>query len=264
MDELILACTSEAHAVALENLLAIANLRLPVMMAVDTGLGREGARDVAAAVRLARLIARQPHMILHGVYTHEGHLYTRPSASIDAAIADVHRRLLAVHEAIQSALGLPTLRLWPGCSVSATRLAALPGVDVVRPGAYVFGDLALTETTPVMLWEQVGVTVLATVIDRPAPGLALIDAGTKVFTSDRTTQGIFARELTCRDLCVTRCSEEHGFVTGEGVDALKIGERLRFVPAHICPVINLADRVTVISDEAVVDQWTVDARGCVW
>jgi D-serine deaminase-like pyridoxal phosphate-dependent protein len=170
--------------------------------------------------------------------------------------AEVHRRLLEVRDAID-----PKLRVWPGSSVSAKRMAKLPGISAVRPGAYVFGDLALAETTQVMPWEHVALTVLATVIDRPEPGLALIDAGSKVFSSDKTAAGIHARAWDRRDINIVRCNEEHGYATGSQVDELKVGERLRFVPAHICTVINLSDTVTTIADDAVTGVWKVDARG---
>src|SRR5947207_11186223 len=44
LDELIVACTSVDQATALERVLASVDLRLPVLMAVDTGLHREGVR----------------------------------------------------------------------------------------------------------------------------------------------------------------------------------------------------------------------------
>ena len=45
---------------------------------------------------------------------------------------------------------IPALPVWPGCSVTATLMAGREGVTGVRPGAYVFADLALTESTGVM------------------------------------------------------------------------------------------------------------------
>jgi D-serine deaminase-like pyridoxal phosphate-dependent protein len=50
------------------------------------------------------------------------------------------------------------------------------------------------------------------------------------------------------------------------VDALAVGERARVIPAHICPVINLADEIAVIEQTEtnhirVVDTWPVAARG---
>jgi D-serine deaminase-like pyridoxal phosphate-dependent protein len=125
----------------------------------------------------------------------------------------------------------------------------------------VFGDLALTQTTGMMATEDVAVHVLSTVVDRPEPGLALIDAGSKTFSTDRTAQNIYAIAADGRDISVVRVNEEHGYLRGTAVDALRIGERIRFTPAHVCPVINLTSHVTVIEGNAVVETWPVEARG---
>ncbi len=258
LDELIVACTSEAQGEALERVLAAADLRLPVLMAVDTGNRREGVRSVDEAVRLADFIRRQPYMTLRGIYTHEGQGYRAASEGMDAFVNDVHAHLLAFRDAID-----PTLELWPGCSVTAAAMTSRPDITVVRPGTYIFGDLALTVTTPTMPWDDLAVTILATVVDRPEPGLALLDAGSKTFFSDKTPQNLSGSFYDRRDIHVPRCNEEHGYVTGSQVDELHVGERVRVVPAHICPVINLADEVTVIRQGEVVDTWRVAARGCV-
>ena len=263
VDELIVACTSELHAVALEAVLARAELHLPVMLAIDTGLGREGVRDIDSAIQAAKQIDASPHMSLHGLYTHEGHLYSTTVEAADATVREVHRRLCEIRDAIVSHLDIEHLRLWPGSTVSARRMIELPDVDAVRPGSYVYGDLSHTVTTQVMEPNNAALTVLSTVIDRPEIGLALIDAGTKVFSGDKTAQGLYGREWSGRDLNVVKCSEEHGQVQGLDTEQLQIGERLRLVPAHTCPAINLADYVTLISHDEVIGEWKVDARGCV-
>jgi D-serine deaminase-like pyridoxal phosphate-dependent protein len=143
----------------------------------------------------------------------------------------------------------------------------MPGIDAVRPGAYVFGDIALCDTTQAMNPDAAALTILATVVDRPAPGLALIDAGSKTFSGDKTALGWSGRALDERDLVVAKVNEEHGYIKGSNtsrdVDALQVGERVRFVPAHVCPAVNLFDRLLVIQDEQIVDEWPIEARGCV-
>jgi D-serine deaminase-like pyridoxal phosphate-dependent protein len=259
LDELIVACTSEAQGEALERVLASVNLRLPVLMGVDTGNHREGVRTVEEAARLADFIRRQPHMTLRGIYTHEGHAYRAAELGLDAVVADVHARLLEFRDRID-----PTLELWPGSSVTAAVMAAQSDITAVRPGTYVFGDLALAVTIPIMAWDDLAVTILATVVDRPEPGLALLDAGSKTFFSDKTPKGLSGSFYDRRDIHVPRCNEEHGYAVGSQVDELRVGERVRVVPAHICPVINLADEVTVIQQGKVIDTWRVAARGCVY
>lgn len=257
LDELILAVTSEAHCDALEAILAAADMRVPILMAVDSGLAREGARSPAAAAALAAKIRRSSRMELIGLYTHEGHSYLSESPEEVRKRADeVHAILSACAEAAGG--GLP---LWPGCSVTAALMAGKPGVRAVRPGAYLFGDLFLSEVNAVMLPDQVAVSILATVVDRPADDLALIDAGSKVFSSDKTAAGLTARETRIPGVDVVKLSEEHGFLRGNGVSGLAIGRRLFFRPAHVCPVMNLAPNVYLVKGDEVLDIWPVDARG---
>lgn len=252
------AVTSEAHLEALVRVATATGRKLNVMLAVDTGLGREGVRSDEAAVRLAGLIARQPSLELRGIYCHEGHIYGAAPAEFRATVGQMVDRLDRVRNSID-----PRLVVWPGCSVTARIAAGLSRgrVQAVRPGAYMFGDLSLARTTGVMAWDDVAVHILATVVDRPEPGLALIDAGSKTFSSDRTAQNIFGIAVDGRDLSVVRVNEEHGYVRGADVDRLRVGERIAFVPAHICTVINLTDAVTVVEGGVAVDSWRVAARG---
>lgn len=257
LDELILAVTSELHCEVLEEIVEAADLRLPVLMAVDTGLGREGVRSPEAAARLAERIRESAPLNLIGLYTHEGHAYQARSPEEAARLADgVHRHLQACAEAAGG-----NLALWPGCSVTAGLMAGRDKVKVVRPGSYVFGDLSLAESTGVTSFADVALTVLATVVDRPANDMALIDAGSKIFSSDRTPDGIAARCVERPGIVANRLSEEHGFLSGPGVNELRLGERLRFIPAHVCPVVNLASRVHVVQGQDLLETWAVDARG---
>ncbi|HWL50919.1 MAG TPA: alanine racemase [Chthoniobacteraceae bacterium] len=256
LDELIMAVTSKLHAEALNAVLASAGLTLPVMMAVDTGLGREGSRSLEDAKELAATIQCLSNLTLRGFYSHEGHAYGKNGEELETVARAVHAQLSKVRDAIA-----PELPIWPGCSATAAIMATLPNVQAVRPGAYVYGDISLCVTAKVLPWEAAALTILTTVVDRPQPGLALIDAGSKTFSGDKARSGDSGIELREGKLRVIRCNEEHGYLNGDGVDDLNLGDRLRFIPAHVCPVLNLADETIVVRGAEVVDIWPVDARG---
>jgi D-serine deaminase-like pyridoxal phosphate-dependent protein len=141
-------------------------------------------------------------------------------------------------------------------------MAGREGVRVVRPGSYCFGDLYLTESTRVMPADAPALTVLSTVIDHPEPGLALLDAGSKVFSLDKLANGISAREIGNPEIRITRFSEEHGFASLPKGFQPTIAGRWRFVPAHVCPVVNLASEVHLVDGDEVLETWCVEARGC--
>ena len=253
LEKFVVACTSEAHLPFLERVVAAVGRRLPVMMAVDTGLHREGTRTVESAVRLAAAIRRSPDLELQGLYTQEGHVSMTDATAqaIDAA----HARLMEVNSALG---GLP--EIWPGCTTSAREMPTKPGVTAIRPGAYVFGDGPQAYAKHLLTWDQIALSILVTVVDRPEPGVAIIDAGSKVFSSDRTAAGVYGLDAGER-WPVTKVHEEHGFILGPPADTLAVGQRVFFYPAHVCTVVNLRDSVTVVRSGKVIDEWKVDARG---
>jgi len=257
LDRLVLAVTSEAQLAALEKVINAAGIEVEVMLGVDTGLGREGERTPVSAARLGAAIRNCPRLTLTGIYSHEGNSYSRDEPDLDTFADSIHARLMEYRNAIGG-----DLPLWPGCSVTALLMAGKEAVEVVRPGAYVFGDLSLCESDPILPWDQAALSIITTVIDRPDDHLALIDAGSKVFSSDRSRASLCGRERDLRRLTVTRLSEEHGFVTWLEGDGPAIGDILRIIPAHVCTVVNLRSEIYVAQGEDIVDTWKVDARGC--
>lgn len=256
LDELRVAATSAGQAEALARVAVATDRPLKVVMAVDTGLHREGVRDIEGAKRIAAIVAQCPQLELAAIYTHEGQMYgATPEEQVEKA-NEVLQRMSEVRDAVD-----PELPLWPGCSVTAKIMAATGKVQVARPGAYMFGDMSLSVSSQVMERGDVAVHVLATVVDRPEPGLALIDAGTKVFSSDKSRSGLHGIAADGRDIHAAALNEEHGYLRGDDVDSLKIGDRIQLMPPHVCTVINLTDQVAVVEGENVVDFWQVTARG---
>ncbi|MHB1654695.1 MAG: hypothetical protein ACYCVD_19955 [Desulfitobacteriaceae bacterium] len=61
---------------------------------------------------------------------------------------------------------------------------------------------------------------------------------------------------------IERLSEEHGIVKiHNSSQELRIGQRVEIIPNHVCPVVNRMDRVFVVRNEEVIDEWNVEARG---
>jgi D-serine deaminase-like pyridoxal phosphate-dependent protein len=100
-------------------------------------------------------------------------------------------------------------------------------------------------------------TVLATVVSRPRPGKAIIDAGLKAITPEFGDPAVLASGATWFDF-----SEEHGEITLEGTSQdLRVGDKIELIPRHGCTTVNLYDQYHVIEDGALTDVWKVAARG---
>ena len=67
------------------------------------------------------------------------------------------------------------------------------------------------------------------------------------------------------NLELDRLSEEHGMIKVEGEHHnLNIGDKLLIIPNHICPTINLHDKVYFVKDGKVIKEVPVSARGKVY
>lgn len=242
-------------------------ITLPTLVEVDTGLRRLGLQPGAASADLAEQVARRDGLEFVGVFTHEGHVYTQ-------ARTDEERRTMT-HAACQALVltadeiarrGLNTSVVSVGSSASFRFALEFEGITQARPGTYVFNDrtqVALGSAT----YDDVAASIVTTVVSRPSPDRAILDIGSKVLTSDlmlvaepEPTYGGITGHL---DWKLIRLSEEHAVLALPEDAALPVGARLRVVANHICPVINLANEVTVVDDGAVVDHWSIKARGLV-
>src|SRR5439155_1101160 len=73
-------------------------------------------------------------------------------------------------------------------------------------------DHAMVVASGTATWDNCAMRVRATVVSRPTPTRAVIDAGTKVLTSDQYTVKGYGHVLEYPEAAVTNLSEEHGIV----------------------------------------------------
>ena len=130
-----------------------------------------------------------------------------------------------------------------------------------RPGTYIYLDRSQV-ARKVGTFDDCALTVLSTVVSRPTGDRAVLDAGSKALTSDTLGMPGFGRLVEYPDAVIKGLSEEHGTVDLSGASAKpKIGERVRIIPNHACPVSNLFDKAFLVSGETVVDCLPIAARG---
>jgi D-serine deaminase-like pyridoxal phosphate-dependent protein len=243
---------------------AAAGLTVPVVIEVDTGMQRLGVQPGQPAVDLAACLAELDGVDVAGVFTHEGHVYTQ-AHSMEEKRAMTQAACAALVDTADQvrASGIPVATVSVGSSGTFRFAVECPNITEIRPGTYVFNDLSQLlqgAATP----DDLAAFVVATVVGRPEATRAVVDAGSKVLTSDRLLTAdpgpTFGAVAGYPGAHATRLSEEHGLLEfPEPVD-LRIGDRVAIVPNHICPVINLTDSVSVIAD-GLVERWEVSARG---
>ncbi len=157
-----------------------------------------------------------------------------------------------------------------GSTPAAPYTARVPGITEMRPGTYVFNDvnqLAIGQATP----ESCALSVLATVISRPAGDRAVLDSGSKSLFAERARSGFalegyegFGYIRQAPGARITSLSEEHAVVhvpKGLSPPFPGIGGQVEIIPNHVCPAVNLHDELLLVEDDEVVEALPIAARG---
>lgn len=242
-----------------------------LQMEIDTGFHRCGVpvADLDAAARLAEFAVQRPGVEFEGITTHRQIFY---EGATDIPTAGHDEGVLMVELADRlRAKGIPVQEVTGGGTIVGAPFAAVPGVTEARAGTYVFLDL-MNVGLGNCSYDDIALSVMTTVVSRWAHDAGTVDGGTKTFSGDRGVAGKSAgvpqmvelkgmAESVDRDIWLERMTEEHGmFRMGKGVD-VRVGEKVRFYPYHVCTCVNLSDELVGVRDGFVEKVWKVEARG---
>lgn len=219
-----------------------------VLVDVNVGLPRCGIPPDRAGWLADR--ARAAGLTVRGVMGYEGHLMMLGDVAERARLTEeCMGRLLAAHADVGGELvsgggtGTYALNTW---------------VTEVQAGSYALMDTAYTAAG---LPFRQALTVLGTVISVTAPagevpGWAVADVGLKALGMDHGNPVVPGAQ-------VWFCSDEH--LTFAPDEPLRVGDRVRVVPAHVDPTVTLHERMHLVRgddpDPEVLDTWAVDLRG---
>jgi D-serine deaminase-like pyridoxal phosphate-dependent protein len=244
---------------------------LDVLVKVDVGFHRCGIDpDPGRAADFLAAVASMPGLRLRGLLSHAGHGY--------AATSEDEMRAIAAHEAgvltglrdRAAAAGIAIAELSVGATPTLRFSATERGLTELRPGNYVYFDRTQVALGAARL-SDCALTVLATVVAKPAADRIILDCGSKTLSSDQArgtkpTPGygvVLTNDGAAIDtkLSIERLSEEHATVRVQGSTPLEPGDRVRVLPNHSCVVANLADEVRLVDGNRIVETLAVAARG---
>jgi D-serine deaminase-like pyridoxal phosphate-dependent protein len=238
-------------------------ITLFVRVEIDSGLQRTGVAPAAAAT-LCRQVLEAPALQLDGIFTFRGASFpdaqTRDPQTLGWQEGEL---MVALAEQLRRA-GIAVREVSVGSTPTGPSSALVPGVTEVRPGTYVFFD-RMTTRAGTSTRDEIALSILATVVSRPAPDVAIIDAGSKTFCGDIIPENAglsgYAVTTDVSNGVVVRMNEEHGIVRLAAGFAPEVGDKLAFFPNHVCTAVNLSDELVVEREGIVQDVWAVAARG---
>ncbi len=236
-----------------------------VLIEIDTGLHRCGLEPGKQVFDLAAGLLQLPTLKFKGIYTHAGHAYAASSPQEVQDIGTHEGQVMAELGTNLRREGIPVEVISVGSTPTAKFTGLVPGVTELRPGNYVFND-AIQVTLGTTTADNCALRVMATVISRPAPDRAVIDAGSKTLNLDKGAHGNslvsgFGIVVGRPSISIARLSEEHGILALDPGADLRVGDVLEIIPNHACTVVNLFNTILTTRDGRSETELTVSARG---
>jgi D-serine deaminase-like pyridoxal phosphate-dependent protein len=245
---------------------------LDVLVKVDVGFHRCGIDPDRGAIDFIRAVSSLPNLRVRGVLSHAGHGYLATSENDLAAIAREEAEILLRLRDAATASGIKLEEVSVGATPTLRFSVKQPGLTELRPGNYVYFDRTQVGLGSASL-ADCALTVLATVVSKPAVDRLILDCGSKTLSSDRGSRFggrdldgygvVLTQDESAIDeaLTIARLSEEHATVRVTAPTSLEPGDRVRVLPNHSCVVSNLVDEIRLVEGDRVVETLSVAARG---
>ncbi len=242
---LTVAADSAATVEGLSAAAAAAGCTVRVIIEMDTGGGRVGVQSPGETLELARRIDSLPGTEFLGVMTYPSREGARP-------FLDEVRRLI-------DAAGLP-LPMVSGGGTGSEEVSKAIGCTETRIGSYAWEGMTRVGRREDLDPGRCPLRLVTTVVSTSVPGQAVIDAGMKAFTSYPPMPYGYCLEHP--EVHLKGMSVEHGHVdiTASG-HRFPVGQILSWIPLHGGMTTNLHDRLFVLKDGRVIDEWPVAGRG---
>lgn len=230
------------------------------VLEIDLGYGRVGVPPGEEAVELAQYLDDAPNVDFGGVMCFEAHVKSAAESK-----ADLERLCSEAMDAVEDAVedietaGVTVPEVKVGGTATSKFSGKHPIVTEINPGMYPFNDTGELDIRGFELSKSdCALTVLSTVISKPAADRVVVDAGSKSISLDVDRMPIPKNR---DDLSYVRASEEHGWIDVSDASDLAVGDRIEFIVPHVCTTINLHDTLVGARDGEVREVWDVQARG---
>ena len=214
---------------------------------------------------------------MKGLLSHAGHAYHASSEDDLRRMAEAEASTLQTLASRAREHGVAIEELSAGATPCARFSLQQNGLTEYRAGNYVYFDRTQVALGAAGI-DDCALSVLTTVVSKPAGDRIVLDSGSKTLTNDgargfsalRGHGLVFAGPTIdpgarpADDLIVERLSEEHATVrVASGHTPLVPGDRVRIIPNHSCVVSNLVDAAWLTNGDSVLGPLPIAARGCV-
>jgi 3-hydroxy-D-aspartate aldolase len=232
------------------------------LVEIDVGGGRCGVIPGEPAVKIAKKIHAAPGLRFVGVQAYQGvaqHVYdyTERKALIEAAIEQTANTIRSL-----KTQGLHC-DIVGGAGTGTFEMEGASGVyNELQCGSYIFMDAdyqRVKDANGEFISEfENSLFIYTSVMSKTKADKAICDAGLKAQSVDSGMPVVYGRT----DVEYIKCSDEHG-VINDPHNVLRLNEKLKLVPGHCDPTVNVYDWYVAVRNGRVEALWPVTARGMI-
>ncbi len=238
----------------------IFDTRVGILVELDVGTNRCGVVGEFEVLKLVKLINSCSNLDFIGIQAYQGkaqHVreYNARKSLIENASQAVKRALDLLQEN-----GI-SCKVVSGGGTGTFNFEVQSAVfNEVQLGSYVFmdGDYgrnldASGDTTN--FFDQ-SLFLLATVMSLPSDSRAVVDVGLKSVAVDSGLP-----DVCLEGFKYVSASDEHGVLEIPNLNNLKLGDKIKLIPGHCDPTVNLHDWIVGYRGDKVEVIWDITARG---
>lgn len=256
---------NEVQLAQMEKVFATEARPLEVLIEYEVGEVRTGVTNDEQLTRLVKAIQSSKHVVLKGIFSHEGHTYKADSIADCCAKAQAaYAKTVRAADLIRS-LGADIDTVSIGATPSVMNGSSFEGITELRLGTYIFFDVG--QSNAIHDFSHCAATVLASVISKPEGNRVVLDTGAKALVSQNRPTGIcatagFGAIKGAEDITIANLFDEHGVLNSEKFkDLVNIGDKVEVIPSHVCPTVNLYDTAYLVSNGKVIRTLPIACRG---
>jgi D-serine deaminase-like pyridoxal phosphate-dependent protein len=231
-------------------------VHIDVLVEVDVGTPRCGVPPGEPTLALARAVASSENLRFAGLHGYHGMAqHLRAVAERRAAIKSAIDELRKTRDLLQqNGIGCEIIT---GAGTGTFPFELGSGLyNEIQPGSYIFMDADYDRNS----WDdqphfEQSLYVLTTIMSTGL-GRVIVDAGLKASSVDSGPPILVAKGLQ-----YVHASDEHGLVLVGPDAAAKLGDKVRLIPGHCDPTVNLYDWIVGVRGDRVESVWPITARG---
>lgn len=257
---------SPCHVEAAERIFAGEEKPAQVLIEIEVGENRSGIIEEKDFLTLLDTLKQCPHVHLKGLFSHDGNCYSAANVDVCREISIGAQKRTLHFAKLAADYGMPCEVVSYGATPTfMNQVPILEGITELRPGTYALMDAS--QGNAIGTLERCAASVLATMISKPTDERVILDVGAKGLTMQSRTEGICATPgkgtlPDYPDVFIDSMFDEHAIILNrEFHDQVNIGDKVRIIPVHICPVCNLYEKAFLIEDDEVVGDVEIACRG---